>query len=196
MAPGDTDTYRTLPARVFGGVIVIAAVVLAAVIGVGEWRVGNNPLTPAAVMLVVVSVTWIFLLRPAVVIRPDSVDLRNVFTDVVVPYARLDRAEQQWALELIDNAGVKHSSWAIPVRRELRPRKNVDRYAEATTRGKASEGNNAEVLAGRVEQALQTWKLDGGISEPGVGGERTLAWAAVGPAIGAVAVTFLAFALG
>lgn len=196
MASRDPRTYRTMPARVFGGVIVIAAVVLAVVLGIGEWRVGNNPATPAGVMLVVIVVSWIFLLRPCVVIGPESVTLRNLLTDVVVPYARLDHTGQQWSLELVDNAGTRHSAWAIPMRRELRPRKNIDRYAEATTRGKAAEGNHAEVLSGRVEQALQTWKLEGGVSEPGVGSRPIMAWAAVGPAIGAGAVALLTFLLG
>lgn len=196
MPTPEATTYRTKPALVFGVVIVVAALALAVVLGVGEWRIGNNPITPAGVMGVVIVATWIFLLRPCVVIAPESVTLRNLLTDVVVPYGRLEGTGQQWALELIDNAGTRHGSWAIPMRRELRPRRNIDRYAEATTRGKAAEGNHAEVLAGRVEHALRNWKLAGGVSEPGAGGERTLAWAAVGPALGAVALALVSFLVG
>lgn len=188
-AAPETQTYRTLPSRVIGWTILVATSGLAVAIGTMEAASGNNPVSPAAFLSVVAAVVWLVLLRPAVRIGADRVRLNNLFTDVEVPYSRLRAAEHRWALEIIDNAGTKHSSWAIPVRRELRPRKNVDRYAEATSRGKAAEGNNAEVLAGRVLQEVQRWKLAGGIAEPGVGATRTWAWTAIVPLI--LAVIFL-----
>lgn len=193
MAAGEMTTYRTLPARVIGWTILVATSGLAVAIGVMESAAGNNPITPAAFLAVVAAIVWLVLLRPAVRVGQDRVELSNLVTDVVVPYSRLGATEHQWALELIDNAGTKHSSWAIPVRRELRPRRDVDSYAEATTRGTAAEGNNAEVISGRVQQGVQRWKLAGGIAEPGVGATRTWAWSAIVPLI--VAVLFLSVIL-
>lgn len=192
----DQQTYRTLPARVTGWVLTIGVLALGAVIGVMEGNLGNNPFAPTAYMLVVVAVAWMVLLRPCVRVEEDRVELRNLVTDVVVPYERLASVEHQWALELIDNAGTKHSSWAIPVRREMRPRKDIDSYAEATTRGKAHEGNNAEVIEGRVARAQQRWKLAGGRDEPGKGAHRTWAWRAFVPLLVAVALATIVTLVG
>ncbi|HLS45075.1 MAG TPA: hypothetical protein VK045_06535, partial [Ornithinicoccus sp.] len=86
--------------------------------------------------------------------------------------------------------------WAIPVRRGLRPRRDIDSYAEATTRGKTAEGNNAEVVAGRVEQALQRWKLEGGRSEAGEGAHRTWAWTAIVPFLASIVLAVVTLVLG
>lgn len=189
MPDAEPTTYRTLPARIVGWVILLAVAAMAVVMGVVESRIGNNPLTPSAFLGMVAAIVWVVLLRPCARIGPDEVHLANLITDVTIPFARLSSVDHQWSLELVDNAGTKHSSWAIPVKRELRPRKRVDQYAEATARGKAHEGNNAEVVAGYVSTAWQRWKLAGGIEEPGKGVSRTLSWAAVGPLL--VAVCYL-----
>lgn len=183
MATSQPQTYRTMPSRVIGWVIIAVLVALAVVIGKLEADIGNNPLSPVGIMSVVAAVVWVVLLRPCVRVGEDRAELRNLVTDVVVPFSRLKSVRHEWALELYDNADQKHSSWAIPVRRELRPRRDVDSYAEATTRGKAAEGNNAEVVAGRVEQALQRWKLEGGRTEPREGARPTWAWTAVVPLV-------------
>lgn len=193
MATADSTTYRTLPARIIGGAIVIAALVLAVVMGTIEANLGNNPLTPIGFLGVVAAVAWVLLLRPSVVLNHDQVTVRNLVTDVVVPFSRLAAVERKWALELVDNAGTKHSSWAVPIRRELRPRRDIDSYAESTTRGKAAEGTNAEAVAGHVERELQRWKLAGGIDEPGQGAHRSWAWSAILPLL--VSVIFLVVVL-
>ena len=187
----ELQTYRTMPARVTGWVLTIGVLVLGVVIGVMEANLGNNPFSPTAYMLVVVAVVWLVLLRPCVRVGTDRVELRNLVTDVEVPYSRLAAVEHQWALEAIDNAGVKHSSWAIPVRREMRPRKDIDSYAESTTRGHGREGNNAEVITGRVAQAQQRWKLAGGHDEPGEGAHRTWAWSAFVPLVVALVLAVI-----
>ncbi|USQ78755.1 hypothetical protein [Ornithinimicrobium faecis] len=193
MAAPESQTYRTLPARIVGWVILVAVAGLAVVMGSVEVRLGNNPLSPAAFLGVVAAIVWVVLLRPSVRLESDRVAMSNLVTDVVVPFERLAAVKRQWALELIDNAGTKHSSWAIPVRRELRPRKDIDSYAEATTKGKAREGNNAEVVAGHVEKQWQRWKLDGGVAEPGQGVHRTWALGALVPL--AAAIVFLVVVL-
>lgn len=193
MTDSESQTYRTLPARIVGWVILLAVAGLAVVMGSVEARLGNNPLSPAGFLAVVAAIVWVVLLRPAVRIESGRVELSNLLTDVTVPYERLGEVTHRWALELVDNAGATHSSWAIPVRRELRPRRDIDSYAESTTRGKAREGNNAEVIAGRVEQEWQRWKLDGGIEEPGRGVHRIWARGALVPL--AASVAFLAAVL-
>lgn len=193
MADSESLTYRTLPARIVGWVILVVVAALAVVMGSVEMRLGNNPLSPAAFLGVVAAIVWVVLLRPCVRLEPDRVEMSNLVTDVIVPFERLGAVQHQWALELIDNAGTKHSAWAIPVRRELRPRKDIDSYAEATTKGKAHEGNNAEAVAGHVERQWQRWKLDGGVAEAGQGVRRTWALGALGPL--AVAAVFLVVVL-
>lgn len=192
----ETTTYRTLPSRVTGWTILIATSGLAVAIGMMEAASGNNPITPAAFLAVVAAVVWIVLLRPAVRVSDDRVQMSNLVTDIEVPYSRLKAAEHQWALEIIDNAGTKHSSWAIPVRRELRPRRDIDTYAEATTKGKTAEGNNAEVISGRVQQMVQRWKLAGGHAEPGLGVSPTWSWTAIVPLAAAVAFLVVVLLLG
>lgn len=193
MAAAETTTYRTLPARIVGWVILVAVAGLAVVMGSVEMRLGNNPLSPAAFLGIVAAIVWVVLLRPSVRLETDRVEMSNLVTDVVVPFERLGAVKHQWALELIDNAGTKHSAWAIPVRRELRPRKDIDSYAEATTKGRAHEGNNAEAVAGHVERQWQRWKLDGGVAEEGQGVHRSWAVGAIGPIV--VAVVFLVVVL-
>lgn len=191
-----TKTYRTLPARITGWAIVVAALALSAVMGVIEGGLGNNPLSPIAFMGVVAAIAWMVLLRPCVVLEPGRLELRNLLTNVAVPFSRLAAVERRWALEIVDSTGTKHSSWAIPIRRELRPRKDVDSYAEATTRGKTAEGNNAEVIAGHVEREIQRWKLGGGIPEDGQGAQRTWARSAILPLLLAVVFLVAVLALG
>ncbi|WP_109474195.1 hypothetical protein [Ornithinimicrobium cavernae] len=196
MAASESQTYRTLPARVVGWVILVAIGGLAVIMGVVEAGLGNNPVSPAAFLAVVAAVVWAVLLRPCVRLEPDRVEMSNLLTDVSVPFSRLGAVEHQWSLELIDNAGDKHSSWAIPVRRELRPRRDIDSYAESTTRGRAHEGNNAEAVAGHVLRAQQRWKLDGGVAEPGQGARRTWALSAIIPVVATLVLLALVLLLG
>lgn len=189
MASSQSTTYRTLPARITGWVILVVVAGMATVMGVVEARLGNNPLSPVAFLGVVAAIVWVVLLRPSVRLDLDGVRLSNLVTDVSVPFERLAAVEHRWALELIDTAGTKHSSWAIPVRRELRPRKDIDSYAESTTRGRTHEGNNAEAVAGHVEKQWQRWKLAGGIEQPDRPAPRSWAWSAVVPL--AASVLFL-----
>ncbi|WP_162801937.1 hypothetical protein [Ornithinimicrobium murale] len=196
MAASESQTYRTLPARIVGWVILVAVAGLAVVMGSVEAGLGNNPFSPAAFLAVVAAIVWVVLLRPAVRIEPGGVTMSNLVTDVTVPYERLGAVKHQWALELVDNAGTKHSSWAIPVRRELRPRRDIDSYAESTTRRKAREGNNAEVIAGRVEKEWQRWRLAGGVEEPGRGVHRTWARGALVPLLGSVAFLLVILLVG
>jgi hypothetical protein len=193
--PTGTRVFRTLPARIFGWALVVTTVVLAVVLVRAEQERQLDILTPLAVTGFVVAVVWVGLLRPCVVLRADGVVLRNMLTDTTVPFSRLQDVGREWALELVDGTGRKYSSWAVPVRRDFRARGNLDRYAEATSRGKAREAVHADVVAGHVEHRWQRWKLEGGVAEPDRPATRAWAWGALGPLLGAALLVVLAFVL-
>lgn len=193
--PTGIRVFRTLPARIFGWSLVVATVALAVLLVQGEQQRELDIMTPVAVTGFVVAVVWVGLLRPCVVLRSDGVVLRNLLIDTIVPFSRLQEVGREWSLELVDTSGRKHSSWAVPVRRDFRVRGNLDRYAEATTRGKAREAVHAEVVAGHVEHRWQRWQLEGGVPEPDQPAIRVWAPGAIIPLAGAVLLVFLAFAL-
>jgi hypothetical protein len=193
--PAGTRVFRTLPARVFGWSLVVVTVALAVMLVRSEQERELDILTPVAVTGFVVAVVWVGLLRPCVVLRPDGVVLRNLLTDTTVPFSRLQEVGRDWSLELVDGTGRKHSAWAVPVRRDFRPRGNIDRYAEATTRGKAREGVHADVVAGHVEHRWQRWKLEGGQVEPGQPATKVWATGALVPLLGAAVLVVAAFVI-
>lgn len=186
-------TYRTLPSQLFGWLLVAGAVALATMLALGEHERRLDALTPIAVGTVVVAVVWVTLLRPSLTLRTDGVLLRNLLTDTDVPFEQLAEVSHVWAVELIDTSGRKHSSWAVPVRRDLRPKGNVDRYAESTTRGKAHQGIHAEVVAGHVRDTWQAWQRQGGTIRPEAPVSPRPSVAAVAPLAGAVLLAVLAF---
>lgn len=172
--------YRTMPSLVLGALTVGGSLAVAVTFLFGAGL--TEALTPMAVMITFAAAGWMVLLRPSATLRTDGVVLRNLLTDVDVPFSHLSAVGSDWSLELVDTAGVKHSSWAIPVKRHLRPPKNIDRYAEATTKGKTREGNNAVAVAGHVQTVWQTWRRDGGRAvTTEVGVTRSVAPMAVGP---------------
>lgn len=195
--PDGTDrTFRTLPARVTGWLLVAACVVLAVLLARAEQERQVEALTPVAVMALVIAVVWMVLLRPSVRITASGVRLQNLVTDVDVPFEHLAEAGDRWSLELVDTAGNRHSSWAVPARREYGLRRPVDAYAEATTKGRSRESVHASHVLGHLEHARQRWELEGGTTVPGVSARRQVSWAAVGPVLGAlllVVVALLAF---
>lgn len=188
---GPTRVYRTLPSRVLGWTLVVLAVAGGTVLTLADGIRGWGVLGPISAMTVVAAVVWMALLRPCVEVGPDRVVLRNLLTDVEVPFARLAEVTHVWALELTDTAGTKHSAWAVPVRRDLRLAGRVDRYAESTTRGRAHRGVHAEVLAGEVEEAWQSWRRAGGRTLQGPALPRTFAAASVLPLAVALALILL-----
>lgn len=175
-------TYRTLPSVVIGWAMIAGAAIF-----VGSFLIsaGGNVievLTPLAVVSVLAAATWVGMLRPAVVLREDGVLLRNLVTDVDVPFSHLEEVGDQWSLELVDGAGIKHSSWAIPVRRPMRPPTTVNRDADGAAPGTKREGNHAMSVAGQVDTAWTRWRDAGGRRvSAGLGVQRAVAPGAVGP---------------
>ena len=159
--------YRTVPARVIGWGMIFAVGAVGVIVIRGELALGRDVFFPVASLLFVMVIAWIFLLRPNVELRSESVTQRNILRDTVVPFSRLQDVTYQWSLELIDTGGRKHSSWAIPKQREFSMRRNVDSFAETTARKKAKPGLTAQAVAGDVLREHQRWLLNGGKREAG-----------------------------
>ena len=198
--------YRTLPARLMGWVLLAGAGVLAAltvVDVVAGHRAGLLP--PAALVVGLGALGWVLFLRPSVRLHEDGVVLGNLVTDTTVPFAAVEEVTHQWALELVDREGRRHSAWAVPVKRERVRRQNVDDFAETTARRRGDAGTTAQGVADEVQRALQRWRLDGGELDPGARGEHAATPAGEAtdppgrpvqrPAWGAVVVLAVAVAL-
>lgn len=155
--------YRTLPATVLGWVMVAGAALLA-VLTVWDVSQGRDEglIYPAAFIVAIAALAWAVFLRPHVRMHEDGVVLANILTDTTVPFAAVEDITHQWALELHDTDGRKHSSWAIPVKRERVRRGQVDDFAETTSARRGSAGRSAQGVADEAQRALQRWRLDGG----------------------------------
>lgn len=158
--PEPPHRYRTLPTRIIGWLLVPTTVGIGALTAQAEAARGAGALVPLVVTVCVLAVTWVVLLRPTARLESDGVLLCNLLADVWVPFERLAEVRHQWALELVDDEGATHSSWAIPVRRHLRPPKerDLEEFADATRRTRIGRGTHAEVVAGDVETAWQQWR--------------------------------------
>lgn len=155
-------TYRTQPALILGSVLLLIAVLIAVLIGRDELAAGRGVVDTLSVLAVAVAVVWTVLLRPGVRLTSEGVVLLNLVTDVVVPFDRLRAVEHRWSLELVDGGGRTHASWAVPVKRYLRPARRSDGFAEATAAGRGGkEGTHAVAVATDIERAWQRWRLAG-----------------------------------
>ncbi|MGI8949124.1 MAG: hypothetical protein ACR2FV_14365 [Ornithinimicrobium sp.] len=187
--------YRTLPSRIVGWAMVGGAMVFGFAVIRTEVQLGRSVLLPVAVVLSLVSVVWAVLLRPHVELRADGVTNHNVLTDAEVPFSRLAEVGHQWALELVDTSGRRHSSWAVPKQREFSARRRSDDFAETTSRRRGRPGTTAMVVADDVERAWQRWKHSGGRVETDTPVTRQWAWASVVPLLGSLALLAVAVLL-
>lgn len=178
--------YRTVPSQVIGWGMVGGALLLSLLTArdLIEGRTSGpvDVVPPLALIVGVAAVAMVLFLRPKAVLYPDRVELTNVLSDVVVPFTRVEDVTFQWALELHDDQGRRHSAWAVPVRREMVRRRSIDDFAE-TTRRRGSAGTTAQTAADEVLRALGRWRLEGGEAAadapdaPRV--TQTVAWPAV-----------------
>lgn len=187
--------YRTLPSRIVGWVMVGGAVVFGFTVLNAEASLDRSALFPVAVVLTVVSVVWAVLLRPHVELRADGVTHRNIVTDTEVPFSRLAEVGHQWALELTDTSGQRHSSWAVPKQREFSARRRFDDFGETTSRRRGRPGTTAMVVADDVQRAWQRWKHAGGTVEADQPATRQWAWSAVIPLLVSLALLAVAILL-
>lgn len=190
-------TYRTLPSRVLGLLMVATAAVLAA-LTLADVARGHDEglLQPVALVVGIAALSWVLFLRPRVRLRTDGVELANVLTDSVVPFAAVTEITHRWAFEVHDDQGRRHSAWAVPVRRELRRPGRLDDF-EQTTRTRGSVGTTAQGVADVAHRALQRWRLDGGglAAGPAPGPSRRLSPPAVVVLTAAVVLAALAVLL-
>lgn len=176
--------YRTLPARIIGWGLVAAALVLT-VLTVQDVLDGHvsGVIAPVAMIVAIAAASWVLFLRPKASVFEDRVELVNILSDTTVPFATIQEVTHQWALELHDTEGHRHSAWAVPVRREYTRRKAIDDFAETTTRRRGSEGVTAQGAADHLLRTIERWKDAGGDRpaaspvEPQV--TRRVAWPAV-----------------
>jgi hypothetical protein len=194
--PTVVAVYRTLPARIIGWGMVLGVLGIGFVVVRTEVLSGRSVLVPVAIVVSLVSLVWVVLLRPDVELRTDGVVHRNLLSDTLVPFSRLQEVGHRWALELVDTAGRKHSSWAVPKQREFSARRRFDDFAETTARRRARPGTTAIAVADDVQREWQRWRLAGGRTEEGEPATRTWAWAAVVPLVVSAALLVLAVLLG
>lgn len=188
--------YRTLPARIIGGVMVSLAVVLGAFTLADVVQGRTDGLTTGLALIVAVAVAaWVLFLRPSVRLHSDGVVMENVVRDVTVPFAAVEEITHDWALELNDHDGRRHSAWAVPVKRERTPRGRVDDFAE-TTRRRGSAGASAQGVADEVHRAFARWREQQGADTPPPGTVAvTRRWAPVPLAALAVAAGLFGLAV-
>ncbi|MCE0486430.1 hypothetical protein [Ornithinimicrobium sediminis] len=187
--------YRTLPARIIGWGMALGVIGIGFVVVRTEAQLGRPVLPPVAIALTILAVVWVVLLRPHVELRRDGVTHRNLLTDTDVPFSRLQEVGHQWALELTDTAGRRHSAWAVPKQREFSARRRFDDFAETTSRRRGRPGTTAIVVADDVQREWQRWRLEGGVVEPDAPARRQWAWSALGPLGGAAVLLLLALLL-
>ncbi|MGB5953347.1 MAG: hypothetical protein WBG57_12650 [Ornithinimicrobium sp.] len=189
------QVYRTLPARMLGWFMVAVIGTVGVVIVRTEYQLGGDVLVPSASLLLVITLVWIFLLRPSVELRSESVTSRNILRDTVVPFERLAEVSYQWSLELTDTAGRTWSSWAVPKQREFSMRRASDDFGE-TTRHPSRPGTTAQVVAGDVERERKRWLLAGGTAATTEGAHAFWAPQAVIPLLTSLALLLLALLVG
>jgi len=156
--------YRTLPARVIGWVMLLAAAglgMLTVLDVVAGRHVGAGLAWPIALVVGVAAAAWVLFLRPHVRLFSDGAVLANVVTDTIVPFTAVDEVTFEWAFEVRDTSGRRHSAWAIPVQRNRVRLRKVDDFAQ-TTRRRGSGGATAQGVADEAQRALQRFRLDGG----------------------------------
>lgn len=151
-------TFRTLPSLILGWIMLAAGLVIAVtfLVSVG----GSDAVTPVAVCLAVSAGAWVTMVRPCVLLKSDGLVLRNLVTDVDVPFGHLASVGSKWALEVVDTGGGQHSSWAIPARKGLRSQMKDEDDAAVGKSGFL--GNNAAAVAGVIADGWDDWREAGG----------------------------------
>ncbi|MFX0538205.1 hypothetical protein ACQBAT_10945 [Ornithinimicrobium sp. Y1847] len=154
--------YRTLPARFVGWAMIAAGVVLGSMT-LRDISVGHTAdlLHPVALVVAVGVAGWALFLRPRVELYTEGLRVVNVVTDSVVPFGAIEDISTRWSLELLDTEGGRTSAWAVPVRRDMVPRRRLDDFAE-TTRHRGRGGVTAQGVSDDVYRTMQRWRLDGG----------------------------------
>ncbi len=110
MVSADVVVYRPRFGRgLAAGVAGVAAVALVSGL-VTDWRATLPYVAPVALLVLW---TWAAYWRPAVVVSPAGVELRNVVRTVELPWPTIQAVETKYALTLRTAYG-DYASWAAP----------------------------------------------------------------------------------
>lgn len=197
-------TYRARSSAIWGwtaiGVGILIAVVHAASVGVANAQGGLGlGLAAAATGLAA-------FLRPHVAAGEDAVEVHNVLTVTTTPYARLDRLETRWTLELVGDDGRKAGSFAAPApgaAQAHRIRKDAHRIGDQEA-AYGSPGDHPGTPSGdaaaMVRERWDAWKAThpdapAGSRAAGAGASSTRRLDPVGAALVAIAVVAGAWGL-
>jgi hypothetical protein len=104
-------TFRPLFGRILSVVIgVLGLASIAVTVVEGDLAL---TLRTASVVGLVVLLTFAAFWFPGVAVREDAIEVRNVFTTSVVPWAAIRRIDTKWSLALTTDRGTV-SAWASP----------------------------------------------------------------------------------
>ena len=132
-----------------------------------SWADHPQPMFVAWVLLVM-AVVWSLFVRPAVLLDEDGVTIRNVFTDIHIPWVRVTDVEFRWNLKVfVGDRG--YLSWAISSQVE-RPKGatagmfgglmsgGLDKYASTDAPPPTSAPKVTAPMVGRlIEQAKEDY---------------------------------------
>lgn len=193
-----TDTPRTQRVIRQGSSYVSGLLVPGILITVLVWDVathGRVDLTMLGVVITVTAILWAMFIRPAVVLRQDSLVLRNLVTDVRIPWESFDDTDRRWNLSVWTKDGKEYTAWAIggrPERSASAPRHWTVSTLPAPVRpAQRSVRNNPSGVGGVLESTRLDYELarDQGLVPVSDGAvTRRFAWEAVLPVLVGVAV--------
>ncbi|TWP33425.1 PH domain-containing protein [Leekyejoonella antrihumi] len=93
---------------------------------------------PIGLSALVALVVWVVLVRPAVVVAEDGVELRNLVRDVSIPWTQVDLTTRRWNLKIYTQGGDKYGAWAIS---QQRPRRGTPMVGEVAIGGMRMHGS-------------------------------------------------------
>ncbi|WP_297082373.1 hypothetical protein [uncultured Demequina sp.] len=87
------------------------AIVAAAQIATGGF---SQALVGLGLGLAIAGLGWALFLRPAVILRADAVEVRNVVRIGSISWGRIAHVDLKWTLELVGDDGARVGSFAVP----------------------------------------------------------------------------------
>lgn len=98
----------------FGRILTVVVVVIVfAALGSLVLANGQDALRALWLPLLLAYCAWLTLWRPHVLIAPESITMRNVFSTIRIPWGAVERIDTKWALTLYTRKG-RHVAWAAP----------------------------------------------------------------------------------
>ncbi|MCL1868844.1 MAG: PH domain-containing protein [Promicromonosporaceae bacterium] len=169
MVSADVVEYR--PGFGRGLAVVVAVLAVGGLVAgfAADWRSTLPYLAPVALVVLWV---WAAYWRPAVVVTPAGVELRNVTRSIELPWPTIERVETRYALTLHTAYG-EYAAWAAPAPGRARsvtaPKDAGQNLPESTYRGGTvgsgdlmvgASGQAAAIVRARWEQLRDAGLLD------------------------------------